>query len=236
MKYSYLLIDLGAILVPFIYSFHPRVNFHKKWSSFWPACLIAAAIFIAWDILYTDLGVWGFNPDYLTGLYLFNLPIEEVLFFICIPYACVFTYHCFRELYNIPFFHSEDRFLTLFLAALLAVLGTTFLENLYTSVTFISLSLFLIALRYHLQVSWLNYFYFSYLILLLPFFITNGMLTGTGFEEAIVWYDDNENMGIRILTIPVEDIFYGMLLIILNVSMFEYFKKRKISKLQEVSS
>jgi lycopene cyclase domain-containing protein len=55
----------------------------------------------------------------------------------------------------------------------------------------------------------------------LPIAIVNGILTGTGIENEVVWYNPKEIIGIRILSIPVEDFFYGFLLILLNVLVFE---------------
>ena len=62
--------------------------------------------------------------------------------------------------------------------------------------------------------------------LLIPFFIVNGILTGTGIDEPVVWYNNAENLSIRILTIPIEDIFYGFELIILTIYFQELFKIR----------
>jgi lycopene cyclase domain-containing protein len=63
-----------------------------------------------------------------------------------------------------------------------------------------------------------------YLFLLIPFFIVNGILTGTGLEAPIVWYNNQENLGVRLLTIPIEDTFYGFELIVLNVFFYEKWK------------
>ena len=75
----------------------------------------------------------------------------------------------------------------------------------------------------------------SYLIMLIPFFIVNGILTGTGIENEVVWYNNNENLGIRLLTIPVEDFFYGMFLIGMNIMLYEllnFSRKKKFLKLE----
>ena len=53
----------------------------------------------------------------------------------------------------------------------------------------------------------------------------NGILTGSGIEEQVVWYNDSENLGKRLGTIPVEDILYGMTLILLNYYLTELFRK-----------
>lgn len=224
MKYTYLLVDIGAVLFPLIFTFHPKLRFYKTWKAFFAANIITAIIFIAWDILYTRLGVWGFNAEYLIGLYFFNLPLEEVLFFICIPYACVFTYHCFSKLMPVNIFSNIKFSLSVFLISLLFIMTVVYYDKLYTTATFFSLAFILFLLQFVIKVKWMGRFYFSYLILLIPFVIINGILTGTGISNPVVFYDNTQNIGLRILTIPVEDIFYGMLLIILNVWLYESFK------------
>jgi lycopene cyclase domain-containing protein len=67
--------------------------------------------------------------------------------------------------------------------------------------------------------------------------VVNGISTGTGLEEPIVWYNDAENMELRILTIPVEDIFYGMLLLLLNTFLFELFlAKNRVKEMKQLET
>ena len=41
--------------------------------------------------------------------------------------------------------------------------------------------------------------------------------------------NNSENLGLRLLTIPVEDVFYGMLLVQMNVFVFEWIRSKKPS-------
>lgn len=228
IPYLYLAVNLGAISIPFLYSFHKKLQFHKQWKPFFLSNFISALIFIVWDIYFTKWGIWGFNPAYLIGIDIVNLPLEEVLFFICIPYACVFTYHCFQTQLKdkLSKINSKPISIVLILICLLTIGLNT--DKAYTSSAFISL-LVLILINLYFRSKWLGIFYFTYMILLIPFTIVNGILTGTGIENEIVWYNNNENLNTRYLTIPFEDIFYGMALILLNVSLFEFFKKKQFS-------
>ena len=96
-SYAYLIINLASISLPLAFSFGPRIRFVSKWKGLIAGLMVMMAVFISWDIAFTDMGVWGFNPRYLTGLDIVNLPVEEWLFFICIPYACLFTYEALKH-------------------------------------------------------------------------------------------------------------------------------------------
>ena len=74
----------------------------------------------------------------------------------------------------------------------------------------------------------LKQFYLTFLVMLIPFFLVNGILTGTGIESEVVWYDNAQNLGIRLGTIPIEDVVYAFSLILLNLLLFEMFRKEKI--------
>jgi lycopene cyclase domain-containing protein len=227
MKSLYLLVDFFTVIIPFIFSFHPKIKFNKTWKSFFTAVIPVAIFFICWDILFTHLGVWHFNDRYVSGVYIFNLPLEEILFFICIPYSCVFTFYCLDKFYNLKWNPQAEKLFFIFFCLILLLIGLIFYERIYTSVTLISCALVSFFLKFIFKVDWLGKAVSVYAILLIPFLIVNGILTGTGLPEAVVKYNNSENLNIRILTIPVEDIFYGFELFILNLSIYIPLLRRK---------
>lgn len=224
MKGLYLLIDFCTVIVPFLFSFHPKLQFYKNFKAFFLSSFVVGTLFVLWDIYFTSIGVWGFNPDYLVGVYIFNLPIEEVLFFLCVPFSCVYSYHCLNLFYDFNMEQKNEQLVVAILSAILLLIGFVFYYRLYTSVTFISLALLLVYFSFVSRTTWLGKLMMIYLFLLLPFFIVNGILTGTGLEAPIVWYNNQKNLGIRLLTIPIEDMFYGFELIVLNVFFYEKWK------------
>ncbi|MGZ3867230.1 MAG: lycopene cyclase domain-containing protein [Bacteroidia bacterium] len=227
-RYTYLLVDLFCILFPFIFSFHKRIQFHKQWKYFLLPCLVTALLFVLWDWIFTLNGIWRFNPNYVTGLYIANLPIEEILFFLCIPYACVFSYYCFETLLQRKKATSASLRIFIVIASyVLLITGLLNFTKFYTSVTFILSAIFLFTFCFMKQ-SWLKDFFLVYTFILIPFFISNGILTGSFTKEAVVIYNDDFNLGIRLATIPVEDIFYGMLLLLMNVFGFEWLRAKTV--------
>lgn len=214
MKYLYLWLDLGSFIIPFLFSFHPRLQFYKKWRSFFPALGVMMLIFIPWDIWFTHQGYWGFNPAYLTGISLWGLPIEEWLFFICIPYACIFTHYALQTLWpKMRFSIATVNVIHVSLVTVLVVVLWYHYDKWYTLVNFCFGQLIL-GYTFNYRRALLQSFLPTYLVILIPFFIVNGILTGSGIEDQVVWYNNAENLGIRMVTIPVEDLIYnlGMLL------------------------
>lgn len=226
---TYLLVDFFCILVPFVSSFHPRIRFYRQWRNFWLPCVLTAAFFIVWDVWFTRHGVWSFNSVYVCGIYFFSLPLEEYMFFVCVPYASVFTWFCIDSFFSLRRQLAGSFVVSVILIVLLVVVAACYPMRLYTSVTFALLALFLVLLLL-LRVTFLKSFYIAFLLLLIPFFISNGVLTGTGLKEPVVMYNNRHNLGIRMLTIPVEDTFYGMLLILMNVAGFELMKCGRIAR------
>ena len=226
MNYLYLLLDILSLSVPFLVSFHPRIRLDKKWAALFSAIFIALIPYIIWDVYFTINGFWGFNPTYLTGLTILHLPIEEWLFFICIPYACVFTHESILAINpRIGLGEQTTKWITILLLLGFALVLFLNWDKAYTLVDMI-FGIVILLLAWKVQPQLLPSFYVTFLFMLIPFFIVNGVLTGTGIEGNIVWYNDDQNLGIRLGTIPVEDTVYAFSLILLNLVLFKEFSKK----------
>ncbi len=197
--------------------------FAKSWRFIWPGMAITGLLFLFWDVLFTIHGVWSFNDKYIIGIKFFGLPLEEILFFLTVPFACIFIYACLNYYVKWQPKNAVARIISnLMIGISIALLALNY-TRLYTAVTFGLLAVILILLLYYFKVDWLNRFYMAFIVSLIPFYIVNGLLTSI----PVVLYNDAQNMAVRVGTIPFEDHFYSMALLLMNVGFFEYFKNRK---------
>jgi len=224
MKSLYLIIDLATLFFPLVLSFDKKVAYFKLWKRVFLSSLIIAIPFLIWDSLFTAVGVWGFNKDYLCGIYLGNLPLEEVLFFFIVPFACVFIYACVKVYFEKTDFIKLNLLFYVLLAGYLgfvAVYGYCCAYSQWVSVSTVLTLLVIFLMRKRL-----HFFPMAFLITLIPFLLVNGILTGAMTEEPVVWYHTPEHLPWRIFTIPMEDVLYGFTLIGLNVAVFERISKK----------
>lgn len=225
MQPIYFYLDLFTISGPFILSFDRKVAFYKSWKYLFPAILAMGAFFIAKDAIFAARGIWGFNDRYLLGPRLLGLPLEEWLFFVVVPYALVFIDACLRAYFpGDPLQRIHRPFLAL-LSLVLLITGLIFAQRLYTSVVFV-LTACLLCYHLYRRTPWLSLFLRAWLVSFIPFFLVNGILTGSFLDEPIVWYNDAHNLGIRMITIPIEDSMYNLLMFLMTTQIMEWLKKR----------
>ncbi|WP_460559255.1 lycopene cyclase domain-containing protein [Ferruginibacter profundus] len=223
--YTYFLILAASLAGPLLLSFDKKVAFYKNWKYLFPAMLLPASLYIVWDFYFTGKGVWHFNENYITGIKIYNLPVEEVLFFFIVPYCCVFIYECIRSYFPKIKDKATADVILMVLALILWITGIICYQKYYTSWTFIFNALF-IAIIYSFRKYFKTFdaasFLVAYSIMLIPFLIVNGFLTAI----PVVLYNNAENVGLRIYTIPFEDTFYGMLLILMTIVIYENLKSK----------
>jgi lycopene cyclase domain-containing protein len=217
---------LFSFIGPFALSFDKKVAFYKNWPGLFLGIFLNGLIFILWDGWFVREGVWGFNPDFIHGLSFNNLPVEEWLFFIVVPYASVFIYSCIKAYVPNQPLENHSNKITLFAAVVILLLAVLNYDKLYTLVN-CSVAFLLLLFNYLvLKPKYMGYFWVSYFIHLIPFLIVNGILTGAVTPEPVVWYNNEENLGIRIYTIPVEDTIYALTCLLLPINVMEYLNSR----------
>jgi len=226
MSYTYILILFFTIIICFISSFDSRILFHRHFGAFFKAALVVAVPFIAWDIWFTAKGVWWFNTDYTLGFVIGGLPIEEWLFFICIPFSCVFTYFCFDKFFKLDWLSSFNNLIVFFSLIVCSIVALLYYDRIYTLLTAVITFVVLFYLHFVRRVDWIGKASFVFTILMLGFFPVNGILTGTGLESPIVNYNPDDFLGIRMGTIPIEDAVYGYTQFLLVLYFFKQFKSK----------
>lgn len=220
-NYSYLLINFLTIIFPLILSFDKKVHFYKKWKFILPGLAITGMLYLLWDYVFTVQEVWSFNDDYILGVKLAGLPLEEILFFITVPFACIFIYECMISYFTIEIPEKIVKLISYFLIMLSTVLLISFFDRLYSLINFSTLIVLLLFTIFTSTKLKMGKFYIAYAVSLIPFYIVNGLLTSI----PIVMYNDLENMGFRVGSIPFEDHFYSMSLILMNLLFFEHYRK-----------
>ncbi|MEE3145018.1 MAG: lycopene cyclase domain-containing protein [Bacteroidota bacterium] len=221
----YLLLMIFSFGSCFVLSFDRKVAFYKNIRFLAPAIVIVAIPFLIWDQIFTDYGVWGFNEAYLQGFYIAKLPIEEVLFFFFIPYCCLFIYEVLIAYYPNASLHRLTMAFSIFLVLTGVLMALTHLNQWYT-LSACSLTVLIVIFVMKQKYIWYPRAIFAFVVALIPFFVVNGILTGLATEEPIVWYNDSHNTGIRLFTIPLEDVFYNFSLLIPIIGIYHFLKTR----------
>jgi lycopene cyclase domain-containing protein len=92
----WVLILSGA--VPFLFSLWPPLRFYRNIKALAASLGLVVLIFGAWDVFATYRGHWSFHPAGVWPVRIANLPVEELLFFVVIPFCCIFTWEAINYL------------------------------------------------------------------------------------------------------------------------------------------
>lgn len=206
---TYFLINFLIIIFPILFSFDKKVSYYKNIFSVLISTLTVGLIYILWDVFAVIRGDWYFNPDFVSEIFFFNLPAEEVLFFITVPYSCIFIYEVIKSYTGERLLSINPRYL-LILIFILIIIALIFYTQYYTfTVLLFSAAFLLIALYFFNSIIKSRVYWLTVIISYFPFFIVNYFLTSL----HVVQYNAEAIWGIRVLTIPLEDFFYSYSLI-----------------------
>lgn len=226
-KYYYLLLNLATFAIPFVFSFEKRwMNFIRFWKPYFLSIVLVGLFFILWDIFFANNNVWGFNDQYLMGVRLLKLPLEEWMFFLLIPYSSNFIHYSLEYFFpklQLTLRASQVLSWCLFFIGLYVTL--TNLDRSYTAVNFGVFS-GLMLLQIICRFPYIRRFYLSFVLIYIPFYFVNSALTGSYSENPVVFYDNTENLGIRIGTMPLEDSFYCFSMLYGSILLFEALRRK----------
>ena len=217
---TYLLIDFLIIILPLIVSFFPYLSYYKKFPSVLFSIIAGGLFFVTWDIIATLRGDWSFNPEYVMGISVAGLPLEEVLFFLFVPYSLLLTYeqaaYIFRDRKVIWNQRAGYAVGSILVIASFLVMGKnyTFMAVFSAGLVLLALSLFCPEMMERL--SFWAYLLTGYLL----FVLFNYFLTSL----PVVIYSPSAVSGIRFLTIPVEDFFYNFALMSVYLAFYLWAK------------
>lgn len=208
----YLLINILIIAVPLMLSFEKKLKYYKQIPAVIISILLTGGIFILWDIAATARGDWAFNQAYISGFKILNLPLEEILFFVTVPYACLFIFETTAFYIPEKILNINDNYF--YAAASIFLIGAIyFADQDYTFTVLLFSGIFLIiALNFYKEILKSRNYWTAVGISFLPFLFVNYFLTSL----PVVTYNSNAIWGIRFITIPAEDFFY-------SYSMISYF-------------
>ena len=142
-NFTYLLLLIGIFAVPIIFGSKKQIGFFSNLKYLIPAILFSVAIFVMWDLRFEEQAIWRFNSEFLTGMNILNLPIEEWLYFIGIPFLGVFIFENIKYYFNN--FERPNTFLGLSLALFILFVIVAYFsrQKLYPFFTFFLLSIYL---------------------------------------------------------------------------------------------
>lgn len=223
-NYAYFLLLLVFFAVPAGITVKRSDGFIGKLKYLLPAMLFSGAIFILWDIRFAELGIWSFTSNFVLGISLKNLPVEEWLFFLVVPFFSVYIYEILKN--RLLRVRQPNIFVvvSLVLLVMYALLAYFFRRNLYTFFTFFLLTIYFGYTIFRNSFKQ-NYpgFYLSFLFAVIPFLILRGILTAL----PVVTFNTEHILNIHIFSVPVEDLGYFFLLHLMNITIFEYLRTRQ---------
>jgi len=223
-NFTYLILLVGSIFVPLFLSFDKKVQYFKNLKYILPAIFITAIIFWSWDIGFTKARVWSFNQEFTLGINLMGMPFEEWLFFIVVPYCCLFIYEVLKFYLNKQEYPDLFLKVSMFLIADFVLLSYLFRHQNYTFVTFLLSALYLGYTVFRGKFKpHITKFYFAYFVSLIPFMVVNGVLTSL----PVVEYNPAHILNIRIINVPIEDFSYLFLMLLMAITIYEALKERR---------
>ena len=224
-NYWYIIILFVVAVSAFLIVFKKPGTFLTELKYMIPAIIFSGTVFIMLNIRFLKSGIISYNSAFLSGARLLNLPVEEWLFLLVISLLSFAIYQQVKIKFDN--FEKPKLFLAVSLV-LLVVFGLVAWFSRSKPVTFFIFFLLTVYLGYTIFRNrfkqHITKFYIALLISVIPFFLFKGILNSL----PVILYDNMYNLGIQIYGVPVEDFGYFFLLMLMNITIFEYLRGSRI--------
>ncbi|MGJ5724111.1 lycopene cyclase domain-containing protein [Brevibacterium sp. H602] len=90
--FEYLLLMGACVLITLPLELFFRARVYRRWRTVLWALVPVIVVFCLWDVVAIARDHWVYNPRFVTGIHLGNLPLEELVFFIVIPLCALLSY------------------------------------------------------------------------------------------------------------------------------------------------
>jgi hypothetical protein len=190
-----------------------------------PAVIFTTAVLAMINTRLIELQIFVVNPVYVTGTNFFSYPLEEWLFLPVVSLLSFSAYIFAKK--RLTSFEKPNLFLVISLVLLLVsgLITWFFRQKLYPFSIFMLLTIYLgyTIFRNRFKHN-LTSFYLGFAIAVIPFFI----LKATLFTLPVIIADPNYMMGVSLVNMPVEEFGYFFLLILMNATIYEYLRERRL--------
>lgn len=99
-SFEYLALMGACLLITLPLELVFSAKVYRRWKILIGSLVPIVLIFSLWDIVAISRDHWTYNPKYVTGIHLGNLPLEEIVFFIVIPICALLSYEAVGTVLN----------------------------------------------------------------------------------------------------------------------------------------
>lgn len=219
-----LILLLVVAFIPLLFGSRNRTRIFPKLKYFIPAIVFTGAVFIIWDNRFTQIGIWSYNPEYLSGKQILSLPWEIWLYYVVISWVSLFVYEWVKLNFSRFEMANVAVAVSLILLVVFGLIAFFSRQRIYTFFTFFLLAIYFGYTLFRNRFKrYFAQFYITFFILLIPFFILSAVLVAL----PVISYSPEYTLSFRILQVPVENLASFFLLLFINVTITEYLTERR---------
>lgn len=223
---TYYFLNLIIFVPVLLLSFFTNVKPHRHIKGLLAGYLFVSLPFLIYDYWAVDRGLWAFNEAYVTGPYLWGMPLEEILFFITVPFAMIYVWGVVKKFIGDIGIPAIFPLIAMGAVAAGSIWALIFYwDNAYTRTVAIA-ALIMILVAVGSRIAYTLRFWTFQLVLLGLFLIFNSILT----TLPIVTYNPDAIIGFKFGDIPIEDFLFNFAFVNLFLLVFYKADKPRLSK------